>query len=139
MIAEIYYITWLNYLGGFEYFPFTAKKEFQVDVLETGQTRKNIFPGWPNSYGKFADTIDKQTFRISKNSVIVRSQHLSLNQLEALSCIRTSPLVQLVYSRLDRRTVIVDDDSFKKYDEADKLHTLQFKIFFTDEIPSQRV
>ncbi len=139
MIAEIYYMTWLNHLGGFEYFPFTAKKEFQVDVLETAQTRKNIFPEWPNSYGKFADTIDKQTFRRSKNSVIVRSQHLSLNQLESLSYIRTSPLVQLVYSRLDRRTVIVDEDSFKKYDEADKLYALQFKISFTDEIPSQRV
>ena len=139
MIAEIYYITWLNYLGGFEYFPFTAKKEFQVDVLETGQTRNNLLPGWPNSYGKNADTIDKQTYRNSKNSVIVRSQHLTLNQLEALTYIRTSPLVQLVHSRIDRRTVIVDADSFKKYDEADKLFTIQFRILFTDEIPSQRV
>lgn len=139
MIAEIYYITWLNYLGGFEYFPFTAKKEFQVDVMETGQTRNNVLPSWPNSYGKNADTIDKQTFRISKNGVIVRSQHLNINQLEALSYIRTSPLVQLVYSRIDRRTVIVDSDSFRKYDEGDKLYTMQFKISFTDEIPSQRV
>jgi hypothetical protein len=139
MTAEIYYITWLNYLGGFEYFPFTAKKEFQVNVLETGTTRNNLLPNWPNSYGKTADTIDKQTFRISKNGVIVRSQHLSLNQVEALSYIRTSPLVQIVYSRTDRRTVIVDDDSFKKYDEGDKLFSMQFRILFTDEITSQRV
>ena len=139
MTAEIYYITWLNYLGGFEYFPFTAKKEFQVDVQAAGQTRVNILPSWPNSYGKNADTIDKQTFRISKNAVIVRSQHLSLNQLEALSYIRTSPLVQLVTSRVDRRTLIVDTDSFKKYDESDKLFTIQFRVLFTDEIGSQRV
>jgi hypothetical protein len=138
MTAEIYYITWLNYLGGFEYFPFTAKKEYQVDVLETAQTRVNIFPNWGNSYGKNADTIDKQTYRTSKNGVIVRSQHLSLNQLEALSYIRTSPLVQLVTTRIDRRTLIVDNDSFKKYDEADKLFTIQFRVLFTDEIPSQK-
>jgi len=139
MTVELYYITWLNYLGGFEYFPFTAQKEFDVDVLSAGQTRNNILPGWPNSYGKNADTIDKQTFRTSKNSVIVRSQHLSLNQLEALSYIRTSPLVQLVTSRRDRRTLLVDTDSFKKYDEGDKIFTLQFKVTLTDEIPSQKV
>jgi hypothetical protein len=139
MIPSIYYITWLNYLGGFEYFPFTARKEFDVDVLETGQTRKNIFPGWPNSYGTNADTIDKQTFRTSKNGIIVRSQHLSVDQLNSLIYIRTSPLVQQVVSRIDRRTLLVDSDSFKKYDESDKLFTLQFKVFHTDEIPSQRV
>jgi len=139
MSVELYYITWLNYLGGFEYFPFTAQKEFQVDVQSTGQTRVNILPGWPNSYGKNADTIDKQTFRISKNAVIIRSQHLSLNQVEALSYIRTSPVVQLVTSRLDRRTLIVDADSFKKYDEGDKVFSVQFRVMFTDEIGSQRV
>lgn len=139
MTAQIYYITWLNYLGGFEYFPFLAFKEFQVDIMETGQTRKNIFPQWPQSYGRNADTIDKQTFRNSKNGVIVRSQHLSLNQLEALSYIRTTPLVQLMTTRIDRRTLIVDSDSFKKYDEADKLFTIQFRVLFTDDIPSQKV
>lgn len=139
MTVTIYYITWLNYLGGFEYFPFTAEKEFDVDVLETATTRKNIFPAWPNSYGKNADTIDKQTYRIAKNGVIVRSQHLSLNQVEALSFIRTSPLVQLMTTRIDRRTLIVDQDSFKKYDEGDKLFAMQFRVNFTDEIPSQRV
>jgi len=137
-MRTLYYISWLNYLGGFEYFPFTAKKEFQVDVLEVGETRTNLFPGWPNSGGLNADTIDKQTFRNSKNAIIIRSQHLSLEQLEALSYIRTSPLVQVITSRLDRRTLLVDADSFKKYDEADKLYTLQFRVMFTDEIPSQR-
>ena len=139
MIPEIYYIAWLNYLGGFEYYPVTARKQFDIDIGQTGQTRQNIFPGWPNSYGKNADTIDKQTFRTSKNAVIIRTQHLSLNQLEALSGIKTSPVVQLVVSRIDRRTLIIASDSFKKYDEGDKLFTIQFRATFTDEIPSQKV
>lgn len=133
------YITWLNYLGGFEYFFFTAEKEFQISIGETGQTRNNVLPNWPNSYGKNADTINKQTFRTSTKKVIVRSQHLTLNQLDALSHIRTSPLVQIVESRVDRRTVIVDTDSFKQYDEGEKLFTLIFTITYTDDIPSQRV
>jgi len=138
-MRTIYYLTWLNYLGGYEYFPLSAEKEFQVDVQNAGVSRKNILPGWGNSYGKNADTIDRQTYRTSKNAVIIRSQHLSLNQLESLTSIRTSPVVQLVTSRLDRRTLIVDTDSFKKYDEGDKLYALQFRVLFTDEIPSQKV
>ncbi len=133
------YLTWLNYLGGFEYFFFTAEKEFQIAVGEVGETKNNVLPNWPNSWGKNADTINKQTFRNTVKKVLVRSQHLTMNQLEALTIIRTSPLVQIVESRVDRRTVIVDTDSFKKYDEGDKLYTLQFTITYTDDNPSQRV
>lgn len=139
MRVDPYQITFLNYLGGFEYFFFTAKKEYQVDVEETGETRENILPNWPNSWGENADTIDKQTFRKSRDSVIVRSQYLSLNQLNVLKSIRTSPLVQIMTTRTNRRTVIVDTDSFKVYDERDKLFSVQFKIKFTNNIPSQRV
>lgn len=139
MTVDPFQITFLNYLGGFEYFFFTAKKEYQIDVEETGETRKNILPDWPNSWGLNADTLDKQTFRKSRDSVIVRSQYLTLNQLNALKHIRTSPVVQIMTSRLDRRTVIVDSDSFKVYDESDKLFSLQFKIKFTNNIPSQTV
>lgn len=134
-----YQITFLNHLGGFEYFFFTAKKEYQVTIEDARTTRQNLLPNWGQSYGKTADTIEKQTMRVSRNSVIVRSQYLSLNQLEALTEIRTSPLVQIMYSRTDRRTVIVDADSFTKYDEKDKVFSVTFKITFTDTIPSQKV
>jgi hypothetical protein len=139
MTVTPYQITFLNHLGGFEYFFFTAKKEYGVDVEETGETRENILPNWPNSWGLNADTIDKQTFRKSRDYVIVRSQYLSLNQLQALKQIRTSPLVQIMTTRLDRRTIIVDTDSFKVYDEADKVFSVQFKVRFTNLNPSQRV
>lgn len=138
MRGEPIYITFLNYLGGFEYFFFTAEKEFQVDVQAVGETRTNIFPRWPNSWGTTADTIDKTTFRNAKNGVIVRSQFLSEDQRDVLKYIKTSPVVQIVYSRTDRRTVLVDSDSFKVYDEADLQYSIQFKILYTDEIPTQR-
>lgn len=139
MMPSILYITFLNNLGGFEYFPFYKKKEFQVDVNDSGTSRNNILPSWPNSYGKNADTLEKQTFRVTRNRVIVTSQHLSLSQLNALSYIKSSTVVQIVTTRRDRRTVIVDTDSFKKYSESDKLFTLQFSFTYTDEIPSQTV
>ena len=139
MTVTPFQITFLNYLGGFEYFFFTAKKEYGVDVEETGETRENILPGWPGSWGLNADTIDKQTFRKSREYVIVRSQYLDLNQLQVLRQVRTSPLVQLMVTRLDRRTVIVDSDSFKVYDESEKVFSVQFKIRYTNLLPSQRV
>lgn len=139
MMVTPYLLTFLNHLGGFEYFFFTAKKEYQIDIEEAGETKNNLLPQWPESFGINADTINKQTFRVARDGVIVRSQYLSLGQLEALKWIRVSPLVQIVYSRVNRRTVIVDTDSFKVYDEKDKLFALQFKIKFTDTKPSQTV
>jgi hypothetical protein len=133
------YLTWLNNKGGFQYFLFKAEKEYGVDLLTSGETRQNILPNWGKSWGETADTIDKQTYRTSKNYVIVRSQYLTMNQLQALKTIRTTPLVQIVNSRTDRRTVLVDVDSFKVYDESETNLMVQFKITFTDDIPSQRL
>lgn len=137
MTVEPIYITWLNYLGGFEYFLFTAEKDFNVDILESQQTRNNIFPGWPNSYGLTADTIDKDVFTRGKNTILVRSQHLTRNQMEMMSFIKLSPVVQIVTTRTDRRTVLVDKDSYRKYTESEDLFTIQFTISYTDDIPAQ--
>lgn len=138
MIEELY-ISWLNYLGGFEYYLFKAHKEYDIEIEDAGTVDINMFPEWPASYGINGDTIRKQTFRNSRNKIIVRSDFLTLDQLNALAYIKTSPCVQIVYSRTDRRTVLVDTDSFKKYDEGEKLYTLEFSISYTDPIPSQSV
>lgn len=139
MTQEPIYLTWLNPLGGYEYFFSTAKNLYQVEIEQSGTTNKNILPSWPKSYGSTADTLLKQTFRKARNQIVIKTQHLSRNQLEAMTYIRTSPIVQQVFSRNNRRTLIVDTDSFKKYDEAEDLFTLQFTASFTDQIPSQTV
>lgn len=133
------YITFLNYLGGFEYFFFTAEKEHQIEITETGTTRENIFPNYPKSWGENADTITKKTYTNANNKVVVRSQLLTADQREVLKYIKVSPVVQIVYSRTNRRTVIVDSDSFKIYDEGEKTFSIQFTITYTDEIPAQRL
>ncbi len=133
------YLTWLNYLGGFEYFIFLAEKQFELEIFESGTTRENIFPNWPQSYGETASTIDKKRYTTAKNKNLIRSQHLTENQRDALKYIKTSPVVQIVTSRRDRRTVIVDNSSYTIYDEGDKQYTIQFYISFTDEIQAQRL
>lgn len=139
MTREPIYLTWLNNPGGFEYFWFTGKNLYTVEIEETGTTQNNLLPPWPKSYGSTADTITRQTFRKARNTITIRSQNITRNQLEGLIGIRTSVVVQHVISRNNRRTMIVDADSFKKYDELENLFTLQFTLTYTDEIPSQRI
>jgi hypothetical protein len=141
MSATPIYLTWLNHLGGFEYFLFTADKEFQIDVKETGESKNNIFPSWPSSWGQNADTIDRRTYTKAKNKIIVRSQHLTANQRDAIKAIRYSPVVQIVESRTDRRTVLVDPESVKIYDDTigENLYTSVFTISYTDDIATQKV
>jgi hypothetical protein len=132
-------LTWLNHLGGFEYFLFTARKDYGTNIEETGEQDNNIFTEWPKSYGSFADTIRRETFRRSRDFIIVRSQHVSKAKIEVLQTIKKSPLVQIINSRTDRRTVLVDTESFVKYTENDDTYSIQFAIRFTNENPSQKI
>lgn len=139
MRADPIYLTFLNYLGGFEYFFFTSEKEFQVNISESQTTKENIFPNWGKSWGETADTIEKKTFTSANEEIVFRSQHLTENQRDVLKHIKISPVVQIVNSRTDRRTIIVDSDSFKIYDEGEKLYTISFRGKFTNEIATQRL
>lgn len=130
-------LTWLNNLGGFDYWNFTGETDHTIDIMRSGETKKNIFPEWPKSYGADADTIRKQTFRESAKREFVFSQLLTQDEADGLAYIKSSPLVQIINSRNDKRTVIVDTDSFSKYKDGDKTYTVSFNILYTDDIPSQ--
>lgn len=132
-------LTWLNNLGGFDYWNFTAKKDEIVEIQEAVVTKKNILPNWPQSYGPQADTIKRQTLRVSNKAYTVRSQFLTEEEANAISYIKSSVLVQIVTTRVDRRTVLVDTDSFIKFKDGDKTFEIAFNISFTDDIPAQTV
>lgn len=132
-------LTWLNNLGGFDEWAFKAKKDHIVEIIAAIETKKNILPQWPKSYGQTADTIRKQTARVSNKAYTVRSQFLTEDEAEAISFIKSSVLVQIVTSRLDKRTVLVDTDSFVKFKDGDKTFEIAFNISFTDDIPVQTV
>lgn len=133
-------LTWLNNLPGFEYWKFTAFKDTILEIGETGETSQNLLPNWPNSYGEFADTDQRrQTFRDSTRQLLVRSQNLTKAQCDAISTIKSSPLVQIINGVYDKRTVIVDAESITLYNDNDKLFSIQFVITYTDDIPSQTV
>lgn len=132
-------LTWLNNLGGFDYWAFTAQKDHIIEIREAIETKKNILPSWPKSYGSTADSIRKQTARVSNKAYTVRSQFLTAAEVDAISYLKSSVLVQIINSRQDRRTIIVDTDSFVKRKDGDKTYEIAFNISFTDDIPSQTV
>lgn len=136
---QSFYLTWLNYLGGFDYWNFKAKKTYSVNVEQSQTQEKNVYTGWPKTSGEFATTRRQQTARGSRDSIIVESQHLTLQQLEAVKWIISSPLVQIVTSVYDRRTVIVDSKSLqtRKDGDAEDQYTVSFSISYTNDLPSQ--
>lgn len=139
-MRDFIYLTWKNYLGGHDYWLFTGYKDHNIEVIETGEAKKNIFQNWPKSYGATADTITKQTFRKTRKTKVIRSQLLTASQAEQMGeQIKSAILVQIIISRRDRRTVIVDSNSVTVRKESNKVHTLSFTITYTDEYPSQTV
>lgn len=134
------YFTWKNYLGGQDFWLFTAQKLFSVDVTESKTNEINIHNQWPKSYGEFADSITRQSSRKSKNIVRVSSQYLTKEQIDGLAWIVSSPLVQILSTSggvTTARTVIVDTSTLKKYQDRDNLYSISFNITYTDELPTQ--
>ena len=134
------YIGWLNNLGGFSYWPMAGKSDLNLDISESGVTKTNIFPRWGKSYDDKADTIKKQTFRKGSKQLVFRTHAMDRTAVtEIAEGIKTSILVQIVDSKKDRRTILVDTDSITIYRERDKLHAFQFTATYTDELPGQTV
>lgn len=130
-------LSWKNYLGGHDYWRFKEFAEFGADATETTEATKNIFPTWPNSWGEDADTVRYETSRKFNQTVTVVAENLTEDQLEDLFRIKLSPLVQVVNSRSDRRTVIPDKSSFTYFKQGDKVFSFQMKFNYTDDLPSQ--
>lgn len=138
------YLTWKNYLGGQDYWSFTAQKKYSIDIEVSKTQDENIYNNWPNSYGEFGSTIKKQTERRSRNIINVTSQYTTKANIDAISLIKTSPLVQILSSETIGgvivpilRTVLVDTSTLRKYADRANLYSISFDITYTDEIAVQ--
>lgn len=132
------YLTWKNYLGGMDYWLFTAIKDYGIDIEGNTTAEKNIFVDWPTSYND--QSIRYETSRSASETLVVRSQNLTLAEINGLKYIKTSPMVQIVTGTENSpvfRTVLVDNKSFKVYSDQDKLYYMEFTITYTNQIPSQ--
>jgi hypothetical protein len=122
------YLSWINSLGNWEYFLFTARKTYEKVVDNVTSTRRNIFANFPDN---FISETDQDKIRIEAyDKVTVRSQYVSKDQLDIISEIITSIRVQAWYSTTDKITVIVDSKKVTKYSDGDKLYAIEFDIIY---------
>lgn len=138
------YLTWKNYLGGHDYWYFTAQKKYSIDVTKNTVQTINIYNEYPKSYSEFADSVDKQSERKSKNIIKINSQYMTKAQTDGVAWLKSSPLVQiltdttvgaLTYQTL--RTILVDAATLPKYADRDNMYSVSFDITYTDELPAQ--
>lgn len=140
------YLSWLNYTGGFNYWLFTGFKTYSIQNKDSKTQDQNLATNWPNSYSEFADTIEKQIQRSSKEVVNVVSQKLTKDQADAVAKIVESAFVQEITTNSNsagnvytNRSVIIEPMTLKKYKDNDKTWTVSFNMRYTDEPPSQAI
>lgn len=130
-------LSWKNYLGGMDYWRFKSLSEYGAEITNTTEADKNFYPTWPNSWGEDADTLRFETSRESVQTLTVRAENLTETQVQDLFRIKLSPLVQIVNSRTDRRTVIPDRSSFVYFKEGEKNYSITLNLTYTDKFPAQ--
>jgi hypothetical protein len=124
-------LTWLNSVGGWEYWTFTARHSYGYDSSDIGRIEKDIFQNWD------ADFISGQSEtevlgKDVRSFITVRSQLLTKSQVDAIAKIRNSIKVQEVRST-GNVTVLVDTGSFTYRTDKDKTITIEFRITYPRE------
>jgi len=132
------YLMWLNQFPAWDFWKFTAEKDFNTDIIESQRTEKNIYDDWPESYNK--QSLREESRISGFKSITVRSQHLTVAQADSIGGIKTSMYVLEIKEGLfvsDNVTVLVDKNSFQRFNETDDLFTITFNIRQTDDIATQ--
>lgn len=132
-------LSWLNYLGGFDHYTFKTNSDYGVNIEGTKTVNKNIFTQWPASFGEGGDTILQETSRNSRGTITIRTEKITSDQMNDIFRIKTSPMVQIINSRTDRKTLIIDTNSFIYLQQSKKLFDLEFNVILTDNLSSQQL
>ena len=127
------YLTWLNNLGGWEYFNFTARKEYGIEISDDETFTKQIFEEDDYING---ETVESYLTMKARRSVKVISQFLTQDEVQAIATIKHSIMVQEI-TDAGKITVLIDKGSFKVREDRQKLFTIEFDLIYTDDIPIQ--
>lgn len=123
-------ISWYNTIGGLEVFNFQARKSYGWTIGKVEKSQRDVFASWEDNFTNADQDIDITSIKANER-VIVRSQNLSLQQINAISQIKISPRVK----DEDRGIVVdVDRNSFNYRTDHDKRHEISFTITYPDQI-----
>jgi len=130
------YLTWLNSFGAWEYWLFTAYKDYGYDISDSKTAKKNTFESWDNNFVN-QETEDFYYFIEAKEQQLIRTQWLDEQTALNLSRIKYAIQVQLIKIDNSKVTVLVDKNGgFFKRDNR-KGTEFSFTIKGTSTIPIQ--
>ena len=117
-------LSWYNTLGGIELFNFVARKSYGYSIGKVVTSQRDVFNDWSNNFsGTETDTIDIQ----ANNTVVVRSQNLTEQQLNAIAQIKISPKVT---DEDQGVTVSINRSSFTYRTDHDKRFEIEFILTY---------
>jgi hypothetical protein len=122
------YLTWLNNLGAWEYWNFTAQKDYGVDISGSKTITRDIFNNWDTDFINGETEEDYISFESVNETIVVRSQFMTLEELQGVKNIKTAIRVQQIRSDNTKVTVLVDKASFKTYSDGNKLYQIEFEF-----------
>jgi len=121
------HLQWLNTLGGWEHWNFTAWKTYGFNITDVRTIKRDIFQNWDTDF--IAGQTEREHISLqSGEEIIVRSQDLTVQQINAIARIKYSIKVNDETDTSKIVTVLVDKGSFQYRTDADKRHTIEFII-----------
>lgn len=125
-------LQWFNTLGNWEHWSFTAFKSFGFDIGQTETIERDIFQDWDTDF--ITGLTESEHISIKANKTItVRSQDLTLQQINAIARIKFSIKVNDETDLANLVTVLVDKGSISYRTDNDKRHSIEFSIRYPNE------
>lgn len=130
-------LTWLNSLGGWDHWTFTARKTYNRNPTNVQNITRDIFQDWDDDFIQ-GQTIEEHISMESFKTVVVRSQNLTRAQAEAVSYIKDSIKVQDMTDPNNPITVMVDKGSIAYTADQAKTNFIEFTITYPQTYVQQQ-
>lgn len=122
-------LTWLNTIGGWEHWTFTARKTESYNMRDVQTITRDILEDWDTEF--IGAQTEREHISLEANeSLIVRSQNLTAQQVRAIARIKFSIKVQDMTDPLKPITVIVDKASIDYTTDKNKTNFIEFAISY---------
>ena len=122
-------LTWLNSLGGWEYFTFSSRKSFGYNSISESQIESSGFNDWDDGFIN-GDALF-QELRIKANETLtIRSQDVKTTQIAALARLRISVKVYDITEAATPIAILLNKGSFQYYTDQDKRRTIEFQATY---------
>lgn len=122
-------LTWLNSLGGWDYWTFTARKTYGINIGEVQTIQRDVLNDWDTDF--IGEQTESEHILIESNDFyIVRSQNLTVQQVTAIAEIKRSIKVQDMTDPTNPVTIIVDKGSIQYTTDKAKTNFIEFLISY---------